>query len=153
MQEHEILAQLLNQSSDVLGSSLHSDVRPVSGTQIGEALGVSRVSVQKRVQALVDAGLPLNAVPGKGYSLDSGVSLLSAKLIGAHLDVELCESIEILQVVESTNSHLLSQEVLSNRAKLCVAESQSAGRGRRGNHWQSTSYRNVMLSISWGFDH
>ncbi len=126
---------------------------PVSGTAIGEALGISRMAVQKRIQSLVENGLRIEAVSGKGYSLPQDVSLLSNKDIGEYLDPELCESVEVLQSVQSTNSHLLQQTILDGKAKVCVAESQSAGRGRRGNDWQSAPYRNVMCSISWGFDH
>lgn len=140
MQDQDKLIQLLNQSETI------------SGTAIGKALGVSRVAVQKRIQSLVENGLPIEAVSGKGYSLPKGVSLLSDERIGSYLDPDLCESVEVLQSVASTNSHLLAQDILVNKAKVCVAEAQRAGRGRRGNNWQSAPYRNVMLSISWGFD-
>lgn len=145
MKDQQAIIRLLNLSADNGGA--------VSGTAIGEALGISRMAVQKRVQALISNGLPITAVPGKGYALAQGVNLLSDERIARHLSSELCESIEVLQSIESTNSHLLSQDILNGRAKICVAESQSAGRGRRGNDWQSAPYRNVMLSISWGFDH
>jgi len=141
MQDQDKLIQLLNQPG------------AVSGTLIGESLGISRMAVQKRIQALVENGLPIEAVSGKGYTLPEGVSLLSDRVIGQCLDPSLCESVELLQAVASTNSHLLNQPILNNRAKLCVAEAQNAGRGRRGNDWQSAPYRNVMLSLSWGFDH
>ena len=141
MQDQNTLIQLLNQPG------------AVSGTSIGEALGISRMAVQKRIQALVENGLPIDAVSGKGYTLSQGVNLLSDKDIGQHLDSTLCESVEVLQSVQSTNSYLLGQAILANKAKVCVTEAQSAGRGRRGNDWQSAPYRNVMLSISWGFDH
>lgn len=145
MKDQQVIIRLLNLSADNGGA--------VSGTAIGEALGISRMAVQKRVQTLIANGLPITAVPGRGYALAQGVNLLSDERIARHLSSELCESIEVLQSIESTNSHLLSQEILNGRAKICVAESQSAGRGRRGNDWQSAPYRNVMLSLSWGFDH
>jgi BirA family biotin operon repressor/biotin-[acetyl-CoA-carboxylase] ligase len=141
MQDQDKLVQLLNQPG------------AVSGTLIGEHLGISRMAVQKRIQTLVENGLPIEAVSGKGYTLPAAVCLLSDSGIGAHLSPLNCESVEVLQSVESTNSFLLATEILNGRAKICVAEAQSAGRGRRGNDWQSAPYRNVMLSISWGFDH
>lgn len=140
MQDHEKLIRLLNRPG------------AVSGTRIGESLGISRMAVQKRIQSLVENGLPIEAVPGKGYTLPDGVSLLSDQGIGQYLDPLLCESVEVQQQIQSTNSHLLKQSILSGKAKVCVAEAQSAGRGRRGNDWQSAPYRNVMLSVSWGFD-
>lgn len=141
MQDLNKLVQLLNQPG------------AVSGTSIGEHLGISRMAVQKRIQALVDNGLSIEAVSGKGYTLSKGIRMLSNGDIGAYLSASTCESVEVLQSVESTNSFLLNKEILNSKAKLCVAEAQSAGRGRRGNDWQSSPYRNVMLSISWGFDH
>jgi len=120
MQNQEQLIELLNQTGTV------------SGTALGESLGISRMGVQKRIQQLVENGLPIEAVPGKGYSLSA---------------------IEVMQSIASTNSYLLSQQIEVSTARICVAESQSAGRGRRGNDWQSAPYRNVMMSISWGFEH
>ena len=57
----------------------------------------------------------------------------------------------ILDEVDSTNAYLLKQPILTSQAKVCLAESQFAGRGRRGNEWQSASHKNIMLSLSWGF--
>lgn len=124
-----------------------------SGTDLGDALGVSRMAVQKRIQSMVANGLPIEAVPGKGYCLNEGVSLLNERSLAAHMNSELIESLELFQSIGSTNSHLLGQGIEHQCARVCVAESQSAGRGRRGNDWQSAPYRNVMLSLSWGFDH
>lgn len=124
----------------------------VSGTVLGQQLGVSRVAIQKRIQALTDNGLPIEAVPGVGYRLPDGVSLLSEQQLGAALNHELIHSVSLFQSIESTNSHLLTQPIDVGRARLCVAEAQSAGRGRRGNEWLSAPYRNVMMSISWGFE-
>lgn len=126
-----------------------------SGAELGRRLGISRMAVQKRIQTLVELGLPLTASRGVGYTLDSGVSLLEAKLIQQRLIptvAGLIDSIDVFQSIESTNSHLLSQPIVNGKAKVCLAESQSAGRGRRGNDWRSAPYRNIMLSISWGFD-
>jgi len=123
-----------------------------SGTHLGEVLGVSRVAIQKRIKQLTDNGLPIAAVSGKGYTLEDGVRLLEKEELSSFVKhTGLLESIEILQCVESTNSHLLAQTVSKGGAKVCVAESQTAGRGRRGNDWQSAPYRNIMLSMSWGF--
>lgn len=140
MLDQDYLIRLLNQAG------------PQSGTVIGEALGVSRVAVQKRIQQLIDNGLPIQAVSGKGYTLFDGVRLLEKQELGSFIQhSSSLDSIEVLQTVESTNSYLLAQPVRVGAAKVCVAEAQTVGRGRRGNDWQSAPYRNVMLSMSWGF--
>ena len=63
------------------------------------------------------------------------------------------DSIEVLQSVDSTNSHLLGQQTEVGRARLCAAEIQNAGRGRRGNEWLCAPHKNIMLSVSWSFSH
>ena len=35
---------------------------------------------------------------------------------------------------------------------VCLAEQQTAGRGRHGQQWQSSSSENIYLSFSWQFD-
>ena len=130
-----------------------------SGTLLGQALGVSRVAVQKRIQALIDNGLPITAVPGAGYSLESDVCLLSAEAIAGEIMAVnpnyqgRFASLEVEQSLSSTNDHLLAQSIEGGQMRVCVAEAQQAGRGRRGNAWQSAPYRNIMLSASWSFTH
>ena len=63
------------------------------------------------------------------------------------------DSIEVLQSVDSTNSHLLEQQTKVGQARLCAAEMQNAGRGRRGNEWLCDPHKNIMLSVSWSFSH
>ncbi len=36
--------------------------------------------------------------------------------------------------------------------RVCVAEAQTAGRGRRGRGWVATPYRNILFSIAWRFE-
>lgn len=140
MLDQDLLIRLLNQDG------------AQSGTAIGDALGVSRVAVQKRIQHLVDNGLPIAAVSGKGYSLLDDVRLLEQQeLLSFMQHTESLTSVDVLQTVRSTNSYLLEQAINVGTAKVCVAEAQTSGRGRRGNDWQSAPYRNIMLSMSWGF--
>ncbi len=127
-----------------------------SGSELGAELGVSRMAIQKRIQALVEHGLPVSAVRGVGYVLEDDVNLLEVDVITQNLGSAVrpwVGEIEVQQSIESTNSHLLSKPIELGKATVCLAETQSKGRGRRGNDWQSAPYRNIMLSVSWGFDH
>ena len=144
MQDSSKIIQFLNESN------------VVSGSELGRALGISRVAVQKKLQTLIDNGLPVSAKPGVGYILEEGISLLEPKKIESLFIpsvAQLVDSVRVFQTLESTNSYLLSQPFVSGKCKVAVAETQTAGRGRRGNDWQSTPYRNIALSISWRFDH
>lgn len=64
---------------------------------------------------------------------------------------DLIESITVLPSVDSTSSYLLKQKTNVGKAKVCLAEAQTSGRGRRGNNWLSAPNRNVTLSLSWSF--
>ena len=62
------------------------------------------------------------------------------------------DEILIHQSVGSTNDELWQrlQQGKTNPA-VCLSESQTAGRGRQGDQWQSPNSGNLYLSISWAF--
>jgi len=71
--------------------------------------------------------------------------------IGADAQVLLAELL-ILDRVDSTNAELMRRSGEPGRALVCLAEQQTAGRGRRGRSWQSPPGSNLYLSVSWHFD-
>ena len=124
------------------------------GDQLGKALGISRVSVSKHMANLRKNGLPLVSVAGKGYCLEEGITLLSEEKIKAFVATKYrpdIVGIEIHQEVDSTNKWLLEREFHTNKAVICLTESQPAGHGRRDRQWHSSPYRNLMFSLSWRF--
>ena len=61
-------------------------------------------------------------------------------------------SLEIHEELPSTNQHLLDAAVPAlGHLSVCLAESQSAGRGRRGKVWYSPPYAGLYLSAGWKF--
>lgn len=145
MIDRDKLASLLNQPG------VQSDVL------LGQALGVSADAIQEYIQTLIAVGLPIIVSPDQGYRLEPGVRLLDADAIASEIisdnpDYQGCfSSLEVKQSLPSTNDHLLSQEFEYAKMRVCATEVQLAGRGRRGNDWQSSPYRNIMLSVSWSF--
>lgn len=126
-----------------------------SGTELSESLGISRSAICKQMQSLADLGIELCAVSGKGYKLGRPISLLSLDQIRQHLTPQasgLLGRIEVHDVIASTNSYLL-QAAHSGDAKgfACFAESQSAGKGRRGRIWRSPFGANIYLSVLWRY--
>jgi len=80
---------------------------------------------------------------------------LSSAKIQSYLrprSLALLDSISVVQTIGSTNSELLAQPINLRSARACIAEAQETGRGRRGNDWQSAPNKNVMMSLSWGFE-
>lgn len=82
-------------------------------------------------------------------------SPLSLNLIQQALDVETRSKINDILVydsISSTNDALWQQLDRGQQGPLiCLSESQTAGRGRRGDHWHSPSSGNLYLSILWPF--
>ncbi len=127
-----------------------------SGEELGLALGVSRAAVWKQLQKLADIGLELESVKGKGYRLPGGFSPLDASLIRSHLDAAaapLLTALNIFQQIESTSTELAARaRAGAGSGAVCVAEQQTAGRGRLGRQWISPYGRNLMFSVLWEFE-
>lgn len=124
-----------------------------SGEKLGNLLGISRAAVWKYLQHLIVLGIDVKSDKGRGYSISGGLSLLSAPSIKSLLDATakpLVEEIDIFYQIESTNSHLMQKK--SSSGCVCLSESQTGGRGRRGRHWFSPFAKNIYFSVGWEFE-
>lgn len=127
-----------------------------SGEALAAALGVSRAAVWKAVQrAAAGLGIEVEAVRGQGYRLARPLVLLDTDAIAASLDAEArrrIAAIEVLDDIDSTNSHLLRAAANGAASGLvCLAERQRAGRGRLGRPWVSPYGGNLYLSMLWRY--
>jgi len=133
-----------------------SDGRFHSGTELGKQLGISRAAINKAVQGLVDRGLEIHSVSGKGYRWESPAGLLDRHMIESRLEKfpgQDSPRIIVVDEIESTSSYLLERLASGEPAnEICLAEHQTGGRGRRGRHWLSNPYQNLAMSISWRFE-
>lgn len=130
------------------------DGRFHSGEQLGAALGVSRTAVWKHLQALGELGLDIYAVPGKGYRLAAPLELLQRDTVLASLTPAsraLLTALELHPSLDSTNRYLSAQAASLASGHACLAEHQTAGRGRRGRTWVSPFAANIYLSLLWHF--
>jgi BirA family biotin operon repressor/biotin-[acetyl-CoA-carboxylase] ligase len=126
-----------------------------SGEEIAVSLGCSRTAVWKVVELLRGMGVPLSAVPGKGYRLLEPLELLDAQRIEHGLPPgqrQLLDSLIVLNSVDSTNSEVKRMAAGSRHAVAVLAEQQTAGRGRHGRDWFSPLARNIYLSLGWRFE-
>jgi BirA family biotin operon repressor/biotin-[acetyl-CoA-carboxylase] ligase len=126
-----------------------------SGTELAVALGISRSAVWRQLNGLAELGLQHSAVSGKGYRLERSLELLLAAKINAVISDQagaLISSLEIHDQIDSTNRYLVERS--QNNAlsgAVCLAEYQTAGKGRRGRQWVSPYGCNIYLSILWRF--
>jgi len=99
----------------------------------------------------VDKGVPIHRVPGRGYRLAEGVVMLDEDAIERRLSDSaraLVAGIEVLEEVDSTSAEIarsIDRQALHGR--ICLAERQTAGRGRRGRGWVASPYRDLVMSI------
>lgn len=126
-----------------------------SGTDLSQSLNISRSAVWKQMQVLSELGIELVAVSGKGYKLPQALHLLDEAQIGAYLDpqaLSMIARVEIHDAIDSTNRYLqqLAQQG-GESGQVCLAEYQTAGKGRRGRSWVSPFGHNIYLSILWRY--
>ena len=55
--------------------------------------------------------------------------------------------IEWFDEIDSTNEYLVRLRDIERR--VCIAEQQTAGRGRRGRQWGAKKYGSVLMSMGW----
>jgi BirA family transcriptional regulator, biotin operon repressor / biotin---[acetyl-CoA-carboxylase] ligase len=123
-----------------------------SGEVLAESLGVTRAAVWKKVHALEALGLAVFRVPGKGYRLESPLQLLDPARILESLPAgcrERLKALTVLDIVGSTNTWLAERP---GDPAVCLAEFQSAGRGRRERRWISPFGANLYMSLGWTFE-
>jgi BirA family biotin operon repressor/biotin-[acetyl-CoA-carboxylase] ligase len=133
--------------------NLLSDGEFHSGEALGASLGVSRMAVWKHLKSLREMGVDFTVVRGKGYCLPSSLELLDRDSILAAAtpaSVAGIDNIEVFLEVDSTNDWLREQALNgAPSGTVCVAETQLAGRGRRGRSWVSPFAANLYLSLLW----
>ncbi|TGN38597.1 biotin--[acetyl-CoA-carboxylase] ligase [Marinobacter confluentis] len=135
---------------------LLADGQVHSGESLAAALGVSRTAVWKQVRRAIEDGYSIDTIKGKGYRLMTPLDLLDADAILDQLPDNLVSSISSLQVhdqLDSTNAEVIRQRALKRNSGVlvCLAEHQTAGRGRRGRQWQSPRGENLYLSLGLTF--
>ena len=128
---------------------------PVSGDQLARELGLTRAAVWKRIDALRQAGVEIDAQPGRGYALPRPPDLLQEARICAGMAPAAQAQLESLSVrwtLDSTNTALLTDTPPASGVRVLLAERQLGGRGRLGRAWASPLAANLYLSLDRQFD-
>ena len=127
---------------------------PVTGDALALDAGLTRAAMWKRIEALRDAGVEIDAQAGRGYALRHPLELLdNARIIDALPPFVRAgmASLEVAWSMDSTNSELLRRETPANGIAALLAERQTGGRGRRGKQWTSPLAAHLYLSVARQF--
>jgi BirA family biotin operon repressor/biotin-[acetyl-CoA-carboxylase] ligase len=142
---------MLTKTFDLL--RLLGDARFRSCAALARVLGASPAAIQRALSELERRGLALARVRGRGYRLVEPYDFLDAATVHTQLGAQASRfHLELFDACPSTNTLLLERARGGAPSGSVVAcELQSAGRGRRGNDWQSGLGGSLTFSLLWRF--
>lgn len=132
---------------------LLADGRFHSYADLRQELGLSSINLSEVLDELTMAGLEFARETAAGCKLITPFCPLDAAQIEHHLgDRAQMFSLEVVDQTGSTNQDL-RQRARNGAASglVCIAETQTAGRGRRGRKWLSAPGGTLTFSLLWNF--
>ena len=142
MQPQQILAALAN------GEAL-------SGSGLAAEAGLTRAAIWKQIEALRHRGVPIESAGAAGYRLPWPIQMLDEAGIREGLPAALARRLGALDLyweIDSTSSELQRRGTGAPDLSIVMAETQTAGRGRRGRSWLSPPGLNLYVSCLKRFD-
>ena len=120
----------------------------LSGEELAIKLGCSRTAIWKAMKTLREEGYEILAVNNRGYALSKENNVLSEEAIRLGLNKKAVK-IEVKREIPSTNQYLKQKGIEEEyeEGSVVVAESQSAGKGRRGRHFYSPGKCGLYMSV------
>lgn len=131
--------------------SILADNQFHSGQALGLELGTTRATISNHIKMLTSLGLDIYSVTGKGYRLAQPLNLLNLAEIKQALTPSHVGEVEVLNVIGSTNQYIKDKLSVIKSGHCCLAEAQTAGRGRHGRKWVSPYAASLYLSMHWSF--
>lgn len=124
--------------------------------QLAKIFSVEPIAISNRMARLPFLGIEVETVPGRGFRLARRLELLDARMILQAVNPQtrnLIAAIEVLPEIDSTNTQLMRAGAAGAPAgQICLAELQTAGKGRNGQPWISPFAANLYMSLLWRFD-
>lgn len=121
-----------------------------SQEEISRFLSLPLCIIPETLYQLLEPGVNLEKIDGKGYRIPGGLELLNEKQIFNELGQtkKLLNQLEILTSIDSTNNYLLESTETAEKTIAVFSEQQTAGRGQFNRKWVSSDLgKNIALSI------
>jgi BirA family biotin operon repressor/biotin-[acetyl-CoA-carboxylase] ligase len=135
--------------------ALIADGKPWPLDTLAAAAGISAQQLPAMLDELVGMGASFAKLHSQLCQLDAPVELLDIERIRQQLDSAALHALDTLDIEWTTGSTNLQAAALmagsDHKGVACLAEHQTAGRGRRGRHWSSPLGANLYLSVGWHF--
>ena len=122
-----------------------------SGQTISQLTGVSRAAVWKHIQQLRESGYEIDAKTRCGYRLSREADVFSQQSLEQWFSQSAGQQLnELIFEQTTTSTNTMARQAAERGAPdrtVCVAEQQTAGRGRRGRSWHSDATGSLTFSI------
>lgn len=121
----------------------------LSGQQLCDSFQVSRTAVWKVMEQLKKEGYEIEAVRNRGYRLKMSPDVLSEAEIKSVLKTSWAgQNLVCYESTDSTNNRAKeAAEKGALHGTLFAADSQTAGKGRRGRTWVSPSGSSIYMTL------
>ncbi|MDH2927595.1 bifunctional biotin--[acetyl-CoA-carboxylase] ligase/biotin operon repressor BirA [Lonepinella koalarum] len=124
-----------------------ADGQTYSFENLTALLGCNDNELLVQIQQLQQQGIHIDTTLGEVKLLPQTALLNPEKLRDT-----LPNQVFYRPIIHSTNQFLLENIKRLNKGDICTAESQTAGRGRRGRQWISPFASQLMFSFIWQVD-
>ncbi|GLQ96765.1 biotin--[acetyl-CoA-carboxylase] ligase [Dyella mobilis] len=127
----------------------------LSGARLATQAGLTRAAIWKQIETLRHRGVPIESAGAAGYRLPWPIQMLDEPGIRAELPPAIARRLGALEVhweLDSTSSELQRRGAHAPDFSMVMAETQTAGRGRRGRTWLSPPGLNLYVSCLKRFE-
>lgn len=127
----------------------------LSGSRLAAEAGLTRAAIWKQIETLRHRGVPIESAGSAGYRLPWPIQMLDEPGIRAELPPAIAGKLGALDLyweLDSTSSELQRRGTEAPDFSIVMAETQTAGRGRRGRSWLSPPGMNLYVSCLKRFD-
>ncbi|EDN69760.1 biotin--protein ligase [Beggiatoa sp. PS] len=132
--------------------SILADGQRHTAKQLTEQLAINTAVLEQAINTLSAYGIQFNSSVKNTYQLAESLELLEHSLIQSGLSTETLShlnDLDIFDVIDSTNRYALDFKGVV--PYICLAEYQTAGRGRQGRQWISPYASGLCLSIKYRY--
>lgn len=122
----------------------------ISGEALSKSLKVSRTTVWKQIKSLIGEGYKIDSSPKKGYRISAPIDVLSPEEVCPGLETRVLGKTQYLYFRETDSTNNQARRLASDgfpEGTVVVAETQTAGKGRRGREWYSPRNQGIYVSI------